>query len=316
MTEMLRADGRSGTGMTEMLQGLMQNDFQLTANHIRRRMRTCNLASEVVTLNEDGSVRRISHGALSDRVDRLARALASLGIKQGDRVGTFAWNNQEHLELYFAVPCTGAVLHTLNIRLFAEQLIYIINHAEDRVIFVDASLVPVLEKLAPGSRDRGAVRRDGRTASRPASCPTRSRYEELLRAGRTGHVRLPRARRAPGCSAVLHERDDREPEGGALLAPLDQPSFLGVADGRCQRALARGPRARGRADVPRERLGTALRRRARGRRSDPPGPLPRRRAPREPDRAASGRRRWAACRRSSPTCCATRTSTRRSTSPR
>ena len=94
-------------------------------------------------------MRRISYGELSERVDRLARALGALGVEQGDRVGTFAWNNQRHFELYFAMPCTGAVLHTLNIRLFAEQLTYIVNHAEDQVIFVDDSLVPVLEKLAP-----------------------------------------------------------------------------------------------------------------------------------------------------------------------
>src|SRR6202043_518066 len=72
-----------------------------------------------------------------------------LGVEQGDCVGTFAWNNQRHFELYFAAPCTGAVLHTLNIRLFEEQLAYIVNHAEDKLIFVDDSLVALLEKLAP-----------------------------------------------------------------------------------------------------------------------------------------------------------------------
>ncbi len=69
---------------------------------------------------------------MAERVDRLARVLDRLGVKQGDRVGTFAWNNQRHLELYMAVPCVGAVLHTLNIRLFAEQLTYIVNHAAGR----------------------------------------------------------------------------------------------------------------------------------------------------------------------------------------
>src|SRR5271166_1472676 len=136
--------------MTEMLEGLMQDDFPLTVNHLRSRMRSCNHGAEVVTLNDDGaSVRRISHAALADRVDRLARALGRLGIEQGDRVGTFAWNNQAHFELYMAVPCVGAVLHTLNIRLFEEQLTYIVNHADDKVIFVDGTLVPLLEKLAP-----------------------------------------------------------------------------------------------------------------------------------------------------------------------
>src|SRR5437016_3903092 len=135
--------------MTEKLQGLMQDDFPLTLNHVLRRVRTCNLGSEVVTLTPDGTVERAAHAELAERIDRLARALSNLGVEQGDRVASFAWNNQRHFELYFAAPCTGAVLHTLNIRLFAEQLTYIVNHAEDKVIFVDDSLVPVLEKLAP-----------------------------------------------------------------------------------------------------------------------------------------------------------------------
>jgi acyl-CoA synthetase (AMP-forming)/AMP-acid ligase II len=133
--------------MTQMLEGLMQDDFQLTLNHIRRRLRTCNQGAEVVTLLSDGAVSRVTHSQLADRVDRLARALKHLGIEQGDRVASFAWNNQRHLELYFAAPCMGAVLHTLNIRLFEEQLTYIVNHAEDKAIFVDESLVPALEKL-------------------------------------------------------------------------------------------------------------------------------------------------------------------------
>jgi fatty-acyl-CoA synthase len=85
---------------------------------------------------------------VADLVERLAAALARLGIGEGDRVGTFAWNNQEHLEAYLAIPCMGAVLHTLNIRLFPEQLTYVVNHAEDRVILVDASLIPLLARVA------------------------------------------------------------------------------------------------------------------------------------------------------------------------
>jgi fatty-acyl-CoA synthase len=133
-----------------VLEGLMQNDFPLTLNHIRRRLGNGNHGSEVVTLADDGSsVSSATHAEVSARVDRLARVLQGLGVGQGERVATFAWNNQRHFELYFAVPCVGAVLHTLNIRLFEEQITYIVNHAEDRVIFVDDSLVPMLEKLAP-----------------------------------------------------------------------------------------------------------------------------------------------------------------------
>jgi fatty-acyl-CoA synthase len=136
--------------MKDMLHGLMQDDFPLTLNHVRRRLGTCNEGAEVVTLGADGqSVTRASHAEVSAGVDRLAHALAGLGVEQGERVATFAWNNQRHFELYFAVPCMGAVLHTLNIRLFDEQVTYIVNHAEDRIIFVDDSLVPQLAKLAP-----------------------------------------------------------------------------------------------------------------------------------------------------------------------
>ncbi len=137
--------------MTEPLMGLMQDDFPLNLHHIRRRMRDVHPQAEVVTLtgeDESGSV-RASFAEISERVDRLARVLGRLGIEPGDRVGTFAWNNQRHFELYMAVPCVGAVLHTLNVRLFAEQIVYIVNHAADRVIFVDDSLVPLLEQLAP-----------------------------------------------------------------------------------------------------------------------------------------------------------------------
>ena len=103
--------------------------------------------SEVVTFLGDGS-RRATYAEVGDRAERLAAALKRLGVKRGDRVGTFCWNTQEHLESYFAIPCMGAVLHTLNLRLFPEQLAYVINHAEDRVIILDDSLVPLLARVS------------------------------------------------------------------------------------------------------------------------------------------------------------------------
>ncbi len=185
--------------MTEMLQGLMQDDFPLTLNHIRRRMRAYNQGAEVVTLLDGGGVERISHVALADRIDRLARALGTLGIAQGDRVGTFAWNNQRHLELYFAVPCTGSVLHTLNVRLFAEQLTYIVNHAEDKVIFVDGSLVPVLQELAPtfNTVEHYVILGDGDAGTLPGAL----RYEELLEQAGAGPHEYPELdeRQAAAC---------------------------------------------------------------------------------------------------------------------
>lgn len=91
---------------------------------------------------------RLNYGQFYERVCRLANVLTSLGIKPGDRVGSFAWNNHRHLELYFAVPCSGAVLHTINLRLFPEQLVHVINHAADRVIFIDEDLAPLLARIA------------------------------------------------------------------------------------------------------------------------------------------------------------------------
>ncbi|MDA8311389.1 MAG: long-chain fatty acid--CoA ligase [Actinomycetota bacterium] len=102
--------------------------------------------SEVVTADPDG-YRTANFAQVGEQAERLAAALQRLGVGRDDRVGTFMWNNQAHLEAYLGVPSMGAILHTLNIRLFPEQLAYVINHAEDKVIIVDASLIPVLARV-------------------------------------------------------------------------------------------------------------------------------------------------------------------------
>src|SRR3954469_15974684 len=161
-----------------MLEGLMQHDHPLTLQHLLTRMRTMNGHEEVVTLTE-AEPERITYAELGERVDRLCHALTALGVKQGDRVATFSWNTQRHLEIYLAAPCMGAVLHTLNIRLFAEQLTYIANHAEDKIVFVDDSLVPLLEKVADTFEtvETYVVMGDGDAGSLPGKV---LRYEELL----------------------------------------------------------------------------------------------------------------------------------------
>ena len=160
-----------------MLQGLMQDDFPLTLQHVLRRMREVYRGSRVATLTDDG-VTRASYAEVTERVDRLCRALESLGVGEGDRVATFAWNSQRHLEVYLAAPCMGAVLHTVNVRLFPDQVAYIVNHAKDRVVLVDDSLVPVLAKVAPKLEtvERYVVMGDGDAGSLPNAL----RYEELL----------------------------------------------------------------------------------------------------------------------------------------
>ena len=132
-----------------MLEGLMQNDYPLTVRHVLERVRRFGADSEVATLKGEGDVRRARYPDVARRADRLASALSKRGIQEGDRVGTFMWNNQEHFEAYLAVPSMGVVLNTVNIRLFPEQVVYIVNHAKNRVLFVDDSLVEVLEKVAP-----------------------------------------------------------------------------------------------------------------------------------------------------------------------
>jgi fatty-acyl-CoA synthase len=131
-----------------VLEGLMQNDYQLTTRHVLERVRRFGADSEVVTLKGEGDIRRAPYPQVAERADRLASALSKLGLGESDRVGTFMWNNQEHFEIYLAVPSMGLVLNTVNIRLFPEQVAYIINHAGDRVVFVDDSLVEVLGKAA------------------------------------------------------------------------------------------------------------------------------------------------------------------------
>jgi fatty-acyl-CoA synthase len=171
------------------LSGLMQDDFPLTLHHIRRRMKACSPDATVSTLTAPGVVARTTFAETSGRIDRLARVLDRLGVEPGERIGTFAWNNQRHFELYFAIPCLGAVLHTLNIRLFEEQLTYIVNHAEDRLIFVDDSLVPLLEKLAPGfpTVEHYIVMGDGDSGSLPNAL----RYEELIEEAGGGDYDYP-----------------------------------------------------------------------------------------------------------------------------
>ncbi|HAN34174.1 MAG TPA: long-chain fatty acid--CoA ligase, partial [Acidimicrobiaceae bacterium] len=130
----------------------MMDDYQLTLLPVFRYGRQVHANSKIITFtgaadDAGGAYVESTFAQVADRADRLASALARLGVQPGDRVGTFMWNNQTHMEAYLAIPCMGAVLHTLNIRLFPEQLAYVINHAEDRVIIIDASIAPLLARV-------------------------------------------------------------------------------------------------------------------------------------------------------------------------
>ncbi|MBC7152329.1 MAG: long-chain-fatty-acid--CoA ligase [Rhizobium sp.] len=103
--------------------------------------------TEIVSVETDGSKTKTTWKGVSDRARRLSSALAKLGLFKGDRVATIAWNNARHLECYFGISCGGMVCHTINPRLFPEQLVYIINHAEDRVILFDKTFLPIVEGI-------------------------------------------------------------------------------------------------------------------------------------------------------------------------
>jgi fatty-acyl-CoA synthase len=125
--------------------GLMM-DYPLTLTHVLERSARL-FANKPISSKLPSGMHRYCYGDFHQRVHRLAHVLQALGVQRGDRVGSLCWNSHRHLELYFAVPCYGAVLHTLNLRLPHDQLAYIVNHADDKVIFVDASLVPLLEEF-------------------------------------------------------------------------------------------------------------------------------------------------------------------------
>ncbi|HMV43919.1 MAG TPA: long-chain fatty acid--CoA ligase [Leptospiraceae bacterium] len=128
------------------MNGLMM-DFPLSLTSLLRRTIKNYPEKEIISYQSNNQVHRYKNKDFYKRVLRLMNVLRNLGIKEGDRVATFAWNSYRHYELYFAIPCMGAVLHTLNIRLFPEQLEYIVNHADDKVIFIDHSIAKLIAPL-------------------------------------------------------------------------------------------------------------------------------------------------------------------------
>jgi len=128
------------------MNGLMM-DSQLTITSIMRHADRLNGNSEIVSVTTDNPNHRYTYKDAFRRVRQMANALQSVGFKRGDRIATLAWNDYRHFELYYAISCSGQVCHTINPRLFAEQIDFIINHAEDKWIFTDVLFVPLLEQL-------------------------------------------------------------------------------------------------------------------------------------------------------------------------
>ena len=173
-------------------------DHPLTIVHLFERAERLHRAKGIATATPSG-VERITYGEWAARTRTLGGVLDALGISADGRVATFAWNTARHLELYFAAPCTGRVLHTLNIRLFPEQITYIVNHAEDEVIFVDRSLLGLLAPLlATFTTVRHVVIMDDGKGEVPADLAGLERhdYEELLAAASPVEFHVDDERRA------------------------------------------------------------------------------------------------------------------------
>jgi fatty-acyl-CoA synthase len=154
----------------------LTSEYQLILPSILQRAQTLYGYREIVTRRPDRSFHRYTYADFVSRARKLAVALKRLGIEDGDRVGTLGWNTYQHLEAYFGVPSAGAILHTINPRLHADDLAYIADHAGDRVILVDESLIPVLESF----RERTSVERFVVVSEGGAAPEGTISYEELL----------------------------------------------------------------------------------------------------------------------------------------
>ncbi|MFB7882049.1 long-chain-fatty-acid--CoA ligase [Brevundimonas diminuta] len=153
--------------------GMMQ-DWPLTVDKILDHAKNWHGEREVVTRSVEGPIVRTTYAAIHERARRVSNALLGWGIKPSDRVATLAWNTGNHIETWYGIMGIGAVCHTLNPRLFPEQLAYIINHAEDRIIFTDLTFVPLLEAVLP-------------------HCPTVERVIVMTDAAHMPQAKLPRA---------------------------------------------------------------------------------------------------------------------------
>jgi fatty-acyl-CoA synthase len=179
------------------MQGLMQ-DVPMTLVPLFERAERYFGHKQIVTATGAGRV-RTSYAEWADRTRRVGGVLDALGISADARVATFAWNTQRHLELYWGAPCTGRVLHTLNIRLFPEQLTYIVNHADDEVIFVDRSLLALLApRLATFERVEHLVLMDDGKGDIPDDLNGHELldYEQLLAAAAPVEFRVDDEHRA------------------------------------------------------------------------------------------------------------------------
>ncbi len=237
--------------------GLMQ-DWQLLCHRIIDHAALNHAERPVISRSVEGPIHTTNYAEVRARALRVAQRLDRDGIKLGDRVATLAWNTWRHLECWYGIMGIGAVYHTVNPRLFPEQIAWIVNHAEDRVMMVDATFLPLVEKLADKLKADRALRRADRR--RPYAGDRAAQCRALRGVDRRGRRRfcLEIVRRKHRRRHVLHLGHHRQSQGRALLAPLQRAALDdGGAARRHGRFLARRDHAGG-ADVPRQLLGAGF----------------------------------------------------------
>jgi fatty-acyl-CoA synthase len=183
------------------MNGLMMNTPLTLTPLLERAARL--FPKRAIVSRTDSGMHRYAYADFHARVHRLAWALKKIGVGPGERVGTLCWNGHRHLELYFAVTCYGAVLHTLNLRLAPDQLAYIINHAGDRVIFADRSLLPLLEQI------RGELQ----TVRQIIALEDKSEYEDLLASAPADPYPWPQLEETAACATCYTSGTTGHPKG-------------------------------------------------------------------------------------------------------
>ena len=253
------------------MHGLMM-DTPLLITEIMRFAERNFADCEIVSVTFDDPRHRTNLGEVFRRARKLANALQAAGVKQGDRVATLAWNDYRHLELYYAVSCMGAVLHTVNPRLFPEQLEFIINHAEDKLLFVDPTLLPALAPLAGKlpTVEKTIVMTSAQ-AMPAAVAGTLPDYESFI-AGHADTFDWPELDERAASSLCYTSGTTGNPKG--VLFSHRSTVLHGLrrhAGGRDGPLLPRHRPRRG-ADVPRQRVGPAVQRADGGRQARVPRP--------------------------------------------
>jgi fatty-acyl-CoA synthase len=186
---------------------------QLTIQMLMRHGRSINGDSEIVSVTHDNPRHRYSMAECFDRAGQLANALNKLGLKQGETIGTMAWNDYRHMEAYYGVACMGAVCHTINPRLFPEQLVYIINHAEDQYLLVDPMFLPLIEAIKSSiPLVKGIVVMAGKDSMPETSMENVHCYEDLIGA-ESSNYDWPELSEDTACSLCYTSGTTGNPKG-------------------------------------------------------------------------------------------------------